>query len=43
MRAEKLKELSFYNNNIMADGCLAFVKADWPKISAIKMGNANQR
>ena len=39
MRADNLEKIKLYRNNIGPDGCLALVKADWTKISAINLGN----
>ena len=39
MRADNLEKIRLYRNNIGSDGCLAFINANWTKISAINLGN----
>ena len=39
MRAENLGSIKLYKNNIGPDGCLALIKANWTKISAVKLSS----
>ena len=39
MRAENLERIELKRNNIEPDGCLALIKANWKKISAINLCN----
>ena len=39
MRAKNLESISLERNNMGTNGCLAFTKANWPKISKINLSN----
>ena len=39
MRADNLEKIELFNNHIGPYGCLALIKANWTKISAIKLSN----
>ena len=39
MRADNLEKIELYIDHIGPDGCLALIKANWTKISAIDLSN----